>query len=75
MNAMNPCPTIPEALRNPRAISLKRLVSLTKHFYAMSAASSAASNFHQWYYCMACECERRGYDLTRIIHGRKAAKV
>lgn len=68
--------TIPEALHNPAGVPLRLLVELTRHFYAMSTLSTdnPRSNFHSWYYKMAHECERRGYNLSRILKGRSHAK-
>lgn len=64
--------TIPEALYDPARVPLRLLVELTRHFHHMSALSTdnPRSNFHGWYYKMAVECERRGYNLTRILKGR-----
>lgn len=63
--------TIPQTLHHPANVPLRRLVALTRHFHDMSALSDNRSNFHQWYYRMACECERRGYNLTRVLKGKR----
>jgi hypothetical protein len=62
---------IPQVLHDPPAAPLRTLVALTRHFYAMSALSDPRSNFHGWYYRLACECERRGYNLERVLRGKR----
>ena len=56
-------------IAHPQQIGLRRLVALTRDYYRLSAATAdkGSARYHAWYYCLACECERRGLDLERII--------
>ena len=62
---------IHDCLANPGVVPLRRLVGLTRDYYKMSYASvdNYHSNYHRWYYILACECERRGYSLDRVLKG------
>jgi hypothetical protein len=54
---------------NPQAIPLRKLMELTKdlHGWSVRKVDQPNSQHHAWYYRLACECERRGLDLERII--------
>ena len=61
--------SIQTEIAKPQTIPLRRLVRLTREYYRWSArkVDTPNSQHHQWYYALACECERRGLDLERII--------
>lgn len=54
---------------NPQSIPLRKLVELTRDLNQWSERNvdNPRSTFHRWYYTLANECERRGYDLSRIL--------
>ena len=58
-----------EAIRQPRRVPDNLLFELTRDLHSRSAHSDDRSPNHQWYYRLACECERRGHDLTQILKG------
>lgn len=66
-------PKIHDCLAKPEVVPLRRLVGLTRDYYKMSQANvnNPHSNHHRWYYVFACECERRGYSLDRVLKGLK----
>jgi len=60
-----------EALRQPHRLGPAQLFDMTRQLHTASAYSDERSPNHQWYYRLACECERRGYNLTNILKGCK----
>jgi hypothetical protein len=60
-----------QALRHPDKLDPQQLVEMTRDLHTTSAISTQRSPVHQWYYRLANECERRGYNLTHILKGKK----
>lgn len=58
----------------PQTLNSSMLIFWTRHYYAMSAATDQPRSFyHRYYYKLAVECERRGYNLGKILKGKKHA--
>lgn len=58
-----------DCINNPSAIPLRKLVELTREYHRWSECKvdTPHSQHHAWYYALANECERRGYDLDRVL--------